>query len=212
LVESLFGPGVCVAEAVPELVDDRLFPAEYEYIRRAAPRRRAEFGVARLCARRALAELGVGPVPIVPGPDRAPEWPPGVAGSISHTDGLCAAAVARVPAVRALGLDLEALRPVEPATIDRVLTAHERAWLERQPEVERQRLALMLFSAKEAFYKCQYAVTREFLDFREVEVDPDVEARTFEVRVVRPGWPADAARASGRFAFTDRLVACGVQW
>jgi 4'-phosphopantetheinyl transferase EntD len=203
---------VCVAEAVPELVDDRLFPAEYDYIRGAAPRRRAEFGAARLCARRALAELGVDPVPLVPGPDRAPSWPSGVAGSISHTDGLCAAAVARVPQVRALGLDVEALRPVEATTIDRVLTARERAWLDRRPAAARERLALMLFSAKEAFYKCQYAITREFLDFPDVEVEPDLEAGTFEARVVRSGWPADAARASGRFAFTDRRVACGVQW
>src|SRR5258708_1959162 len=69
-----------------------------------APRRPHEFERGRACAHRALERLGV------PGPvgrndeTRGPLWPPGVAGSITHTRAL---AVAAVMHGAALGIDLE---------------------------------------------------------------------------------------------------------
>jgi 4'-phosphopantetheinyl transferase EntD len=55
----MLGPEFAIAVAVPTLVDDQLFPEERLYLARAVPKRRAEFGSARICARRANAEPGV---------------------------------------------------------------------------------------------------------------------------------------------------------
>ena len=109
MIASLFRAEAVVVEAPPSLVDDLLLPDERAYIRGAAPGRRAEFGTARVLARRALAALGLPPVSLVPRADRAPVWPAGVAGSIAHGAGRCAVVLERSPPVRAVGLDIEAV-------------------------------------------------------------------------------------------------------
>ena len=209
---GLFGEDVYLAEAVPALVDDQLFPAEREYIRGAVPKRRAEFGTARVCARRALVALGADPIPLVPGADRAPTWPSGVVGSISHTDGYCVAAVTRSPPARSIGLDVETLRVLDPSLAEIVLTPRERAWLRDRPASSRSELGLLCFSAKEAFYKCQYRVTGTFLDFLDVEIQVAQAQGRFDVRVLEPGWRPNGASGSGRFAFEGNRVMCGILW
>ena len=57
-----------------------------------APRR--EFVTARICARRALAELGVADAAIPRGPAGSPIWPARVVGSLTHCVGFRTAAVA----------------------------------------------------------------------------------------------------------------------
>jgi hypothetical protein len=80
---------------------------EEELIGRAVEKRRREFGTARACARRALADLGRVPAPIVRGEKGAPVWLDGVVGSITHCAGYRGAAVAEARDVRALGIDAE---------------------------------------------------------------------------------------------------------
>jgi len=77
----LFSPRVVTAEAVPALVDAQLHPDELAAVERAVPKRRAEFGTARLCARRALSSLGFEPAALLPHEGREPRWPPGAVGS-----------------------------------------------------------------------------------------------------------------------------------
>jgi len=71
-----------------------------------------------------------------------------------------------------LGLDIEVAAAVAPDLWSRVATPRELAWLEAQAPSERRRLATVLFSAKECFYKarqnmspsCQTAVTNAGYD------------------------------------------------
>ncbi|MGJ4889475.1 4'-phosphopantetheinyl transferase family protein [Bradyrhizobium sp. HKCCYLRH3099] len=210
-IENLFqSPVVAVASSL-SLADHGLFPEERAYVENAVAKRRAEFGTARILARKALAELGAAPVPLVPGPDRAPVWPQGYTGSMSHCADFCAVAVARSREVRSLGLDVEDLRQLDPSLLELVLTPTERRWLQAQPEDVRPMLPITLFSAKEAYYKCQYPITRGFLDFQDVELAIDPGAGTFEARVVRAGWPDAVARLGGRFVVADGRVHCGLE-
>ena len=39
------------------------------------------------------------------------------------------------------------------------------------PEAQRQAAATLIFCIKEAFYKCQYTLTREYLGFGDVRVE-----------------------------------------
>ncbi|WBY09845.1 hypothetical protein PIB19_07695 [Sphingomonas sp. 7/4-4] len=60
-IRALFGPGVAVATARAVATGDGLFAEEQRYIAEVGATRQAEFGTARICARRALAELGIAP-------------------------------------------------------------------------------------------------------------------------------------------------------
>ncbi len=94
MIADILPPQVAVAEEFGDLPDVRLFPDEEAVIANAVDKRRREFATARACARTALAKLGVPAAPIVPGSRGAPQWPPGVVGSITHCAGYRASAVA----------------------------------------------------------------------------------------------------------------------
>jgi 4'-phosphopantetheinyl transferase EntD len=207
-LRDLFGCDVEVAQAAPALVDDALYAAEREIVANAVAKRRAEFGVGRLCARRALAALGVAEGPILANRDRAPVWPDGVVGSITHTHGYCAAVVARASAARSLGLDAERDVALKASLEEDVCTPSERAWLDRQPRSERGRLGILFFSAKEAFYKCQHPITGTFLSFADVDIALRLESATFEVTGVRKtGSEWSSVRGvRGRFVRGEGLV------
>jgi 4'-phosphopantetheinyl transferase EntD len=93
-----------------------------------------------------------------------------VIGSITHTADYCAAAVASRAFVTSIGIDVEKLNHDCAWPIDLICTQSERAQLEKEDANDRVPLIARLFSAKEAFYKCQYPVTREFLDFQDVSI------------------------------------------
>jgi 4'-phosphopantetheinyl transferase EntD len=198
---SMLGPGIAVAVATPMLVDDQLFADERQYISRAVEKRRAEFGTARVCARHALAELGVATCSLVPNTDRSPHWPFGIVGSISHTTGCCAVAVTRASQVIGLGIDVEFDTPLQPELISIICTTTERRWLDRCDRPAGAWLSKLLFCAKEAFYKCQYGTTRTPIDFRDVELHVDMATETFSVAGIAhqgPQWDL-VRQASGKF-------------
>lgn len=207
-IAPLFGPHCITEEAVPRLVDDELFAEERAHIARAVDKRRAEFGMARVCARRALARLGIPPQPLVPNEDRAPRWPAGVVGSITHTKGYCSVVVARSEHCRSVGLDAEQDVPLSEALIAKICTPSERAFLRERAECD----AIVYFAAKEAYYKCQYPLTKSYLDFQDVELEVDFERATFRGRVIKPTVPKPAwiDRLSGRFLRQRGLVLCGL--
>jgi 4'-phosphopantetheinyl transferase EntD len=203
LVARLFAPGVAAAELHEDGDASLLYPAEAACCAGFARRRIADFAAGRLCARRALAELGVLDFPITVNADRSPGWPPGVTGSISHTDGFrCAAAG---PEVRfgSIGVDVEIVGRVSGEIEALVFTPPEAAFLATLTGRRRALAATIVFSAKEAFYKCQYALTRQWLDFHDVTVElalPDPAGPASEIA----GWFRVAA-AQGRSALDRRI-------
>lgn len=152
-------------------------PEEDAAVAGAVEKRRREFAIGRTLARGLLAELGA-PVAALPRrPNRVPAWPDGVAGTITHTDDVALAAVAR--GAIGLGLDVEKADPL-PESLSRLIVRPDEARA-MTPE-----LAKVVFSAKEAFYKAQYRHTETLLDFLDVSLHLDVGARRFEVEVHHP--------------------------
>lgn len=199
-LSPLFGADVVTAQGKPELVDDQLYPEELASIARAVPKRRAEFGAVRVCARRALAELGIAAQSLAPHPDRAPRWPEGIVGSLTHTASYCAAVVAKASAVRSVGVDAERERTLEPELRRMICTEREQQLLAAED-------AIVCFAAKEAFYKCQYPLTGRYLDFLDVEVD--FEGGKFTVSIIKPG--VEQFGGAGKFLRRDGLVLCGYE-
>ena len=199
---SILDRDVVLEAAAPAANLDELFPDERRYVETGswAPARQREFAAARGCARRALRRLGVEPCALVPHADRSPRWPQGIVGSISHTRELCLVALARHGRLASLGVDVERVTAAGTDVEELVCTAAERRWLDAQAASQRERNIRLLFSAKESFYKCQYPLTRTFLDFQEIELAIDVGGGSFAVR------NSDLAAARGRWIWLDDVV------
>ena len=179
--------------------------AEQEAIAGAAQTRIEQFTAGRVCSRIALGRLGVATTtPVLRGEDRAPIWPPGFVGSISHTDTWCAAAVARVEDVRSIGIDLEPATPLKESLWRRVCTPKERDWLHAlsAPGLTGK----VIFSAKESVYKCQYPITSKFLGFQAVQLElGDESFRAVFEQEAGEFKPGDVM--TGRYLVEDGLVA-----
>lgn len=180
--------------------EDGLLDPEPEAVQRAVQKRRAEFAAGRRAARLALRGAGYDAVAIPKGAHRAPVWPEGLVGSLSHDGGLAIAGVAPLSRVAALGLDL-----AEAADFP----AHLRAEILRtEPEKRQSGLeARVNFSAKETVFKALYPIVQEYFGFGAVEVSPNMDAGLFDVRLRRSLGPyPEDARFQGRFAIVERRL------
>jgi len=82
VIEEILPAAVATAETFTDPADAMLFPREAAIVERASDKRRREFTAGRECARIALGKLGIAPVPILIGERGAPQWPPGIVGSL----------------------------------------------------------------------------------------------------------------------------------
>ncbi len=133
-------------------------------------KRLSDFSTGRYCAIKALEQLGIKDVLIPIGEDRAPFWPEGIVGSISHCDSLTGAIVAKNSDHISLGLDIEEIARVTRDLWDLVFTENEKNYLFRLSDEDILVQSTAIFSIKEAFYKFQHPLTKTFLDFLDVEV------------------------------------------
>jgi len=160
-----------------------LHPLELASAATMAPLRLAEFAQGRLHARMALARLGLTNASIPVGRDRAPVWPQGFVGSISHVPqdpaslraGHVIAVAARDSDCAGLGVDIERSARLLPEHWPTFLSVRELAWLVGRPVAQRDTLAHSLWSAKEAAMKA----VRRALDPQDVEIEVGTDARTF---------------------------------
>jgi len=210
VIEEILPPGVAAAEAFGDTAPALLFPAEEAAIARAVAKRRSEFATGRACARAALAKLGLPPVPIVPGPRGAPQWPAGVTGSITHCAGYRASAVARLSDVASIGLDAEPNDALPGGVLERIAVPQEQAWLPglaaAVPGVSWDRL---LFCAKESVYKAWFPLTRRWLGFEQAVITVDLRAGAFTAELLEPAEALDGRRVAsfaGHWLARDGLV------
>ena len=208
MIADLLPFGVASAEAFRDEPGEQPFPGEEQVIAHAVEQRRGEFITARRCARTALSRLGVPPVAILPGVRRAPQWPAGVVGSITHCTGYRAAAVAPAHLLAGLGIDAEPHEPLPEGVFGTVTVAAERAHLaelaRRAPGTHWDRV---LFTAKESVFKAWYPLTLRELGFEEAALTfgPD---GTFTAEVLAPD--PQLRGFSGRWRVSRGLVLTAV--
>lgn len=162
----------------------------------AVNKRRAEFLAGRLCAHRALFILnGKGGFPATR-KDRAPQWPQGCVGSITHSDTWAAALVAHQNNYLGLGLDIE--RRLSNTGGHKlaggIFTAGESARLARLPPEQLGLMVTLTFSLKESLFKALYPLVGKFLYFEHIELlDWDTTAGVARLRLLcelNSEWPA----------------------
>lgn len=146
--------------------------------------RQAEFRCGRSCARQAIlrakkrrhgwdADHRLLSRPVIGQlPSRAPSWPAGYVGSITHSRNWVWAAVASDQQLCGLGIDTE---PVADANIARQVApsiGHKNEWQSLDDALGWPHAALfsLLFSAKETFYKLWQPLTGLSFDFLDVSL------------------------------------------
>ncbi len=180
MIEALVPPGV--ATAVGDEIDlGGAHPAELALVDHAAPERRDHFLRGRACAHMALATVGLDGGPVLRD-GRAPAWPCGAVGSITHTDGYVAAVAAAGVTCRSIGIDAEQRLPLAARVAQRVHTHgelnHHRTL---DPAIP---WATIAFSIKESLYKAWNPLERRWLGHRDVEVT-FIDGDSAELRFLR---------------------------
>lgn len=201
-LRAMLPPGTALGQADPFAPATGLWPEEQAAMTRAIPNRQREFAAGRRAARAAMAALGLPPAPIPHGPDRAPVWPEGLTGTISHGAGLCFAVVARKRDLAGLGLDLESAIPLADDLMETICIRQERAH-HTAPLATR-----LIFCAKEATYKAQYARSRALLEFHDLAVTLTADATGFTATLTRHCSPFPQGTAfSGHLVIAEGLIA-----
>jgi len=137
-----------------------LYPDEKKLISSFSLGRKREFTAGRVLAREALVELERKPCSILSDKNGCPIWPDSIVGSISHKGRICTAFLGLKERVTSVGIDLELQEPLQQpmwssfATDEEVIQANVTNFSD-------ENFANMVFSAKEAFYKCIYPIARE---------------------------------------------------
>jgi 4'-phosphopantetheinyl transferase EntD len=173
-----------------------LLPTEAAAVAAAVPARVREFALGRTAARQAVWSLtgATGAIPV--GPERAPVWPVGVVGSISHARGHAVAVVGRRAAgLAGLGIDVELDRGVGDEELSVLATAAERARLDAEPDPGRRATyATVLHGAKECVHKVVQPATGVALEPTDADVVVDA-AGTWRATLLRGAGPIPAGAA-----------------
>ena len=137
-------------------------------VARSVRKRRAEYLAGRRAAVAALAGIGAQVSDLAIAPSRAPAWPAGYTGSITHAAGIAAAVAVREETMRGVGIDIEHVVAdgAFDAIVKSVIDGAERAVLGGLARRLGEAMALTIaFSAKESFYKATAATVGRVFDF-----------------------------------------------
>ncbi|MGZ5363763.1 MAG: 4'-phosphopantetheinyl transferase PptT [Mycobacterium sp.] len=205
------GHALAAAEMYTDPPELAPLPEEEPLIAKSVAKRRNEFITVRYCAREALGELGVAPVPILKGEKGEPCWPDGIVGSLTHCEGFRGAAVARRDAIRSVGIDAEPHDVLPKGVLDAISLPGERTELQALPSgLHWDRI---LFCAKEATYKAWFPVAHRWLGFEDAHITFDVDGNGtsggFESRImIDPSVPSGPPlqTLSGRWSVRDGLT------
>jgi enterobactin synthetase component D len=146
-----------------------LTPSNFNLSSAAGTKRKNEFFSGRWCATQCLIQKNEHNFTIQIGEDRAPIWPAGIIGSISHSNRLAAALLDESTSCLAIGLDIQ---PLSPQTLAQDLkkTILHPLEIKRFEYQYDARLFDLIFSAKETLFKALYPSCSIFFDHQDAEV------------------------------------------
>ena len=173
-IRAALAPGLVTGAADPKMLHPVL-PGEA--LSGAVPSRLAEVSAGRTAARNAMGQLGHKPLAVPIGPDRAPVWPAGLTGSVSHCAGVCVAVLGPRAHWSGIGIDVEPDQELETSLWPTILHPEELAFVQSGYD------ALRIFVAKEAVYKAQYSKTQTLFDFHALSMTVDGAAFSAQFQI-----------------------------
>lgn len=135
----------------------------------ARAKRKNEFYSGRWCAAQCLINKNEDKLAVQIGADRAPIWPVGVVGSISHSDQQAAALIDHTQHCLGIGLDIQA-NSSQALANDLKTTILHPLEITRFNHQYNAQLFDLIFSAKESLYKALYPRCTIFFDHQDAEV------------------------------------------
>lgn len=162
-------------------------------IARSVHRRQAEFFFGRCAARFALSALlndeYQAQQSISIGALGAPQWPPGIIGSISHNNVKVAAVACKQDQVRGIGIDIEAMIGPESrnAIIGSVIDVDELSLVQAVSRLTSiDELLTIAFSAKESLYKGLFNEVKQYIDFDVAKIaEIDLSSQIITLRLAK---------------------------
>lgn len=182
------GYGVCRLDNAPEP-----WPEEIAALGRAVDARRREFAAGRAAARDALRMVGHAPVALPVGHGRAPVWPKGMCGSISHGGGVAVATCVPAGEIVGIGVDVEPAAPLPCDLRPEILHGRDL----NESGLDDGLAARIIFSAKESLFKAQFPSTGLWLDFEDAAIT--LHASGFAARILD-------LKIAGRWAIVEGVV------
>ncbi len=158
-------------------------------IERSVVKRQAEYLAGRRVAREALCRAGIAQVDLPIGPSRAPLWPSGYVGSISHCERLAVAIAVSSKSmnIRGVGVDIECIVGEAALAAIRnqaVTTKEERSCRALARSLGDAAAATIAFSAKESFYKAISARVNRIVEFEALKIiDVDIRCQVIVARI-----------------------------
>jgi len=187
-LKDLFSSSVAITETRNAKIDAPFLSlAERTYLENVSQNRKREFIAGRFCAHEAMVLANIPPENIQIGRKGEPIWPSNIVGSITHSHGYAAAAVARRSDIISLGLDAEIDEPLSSRVLRRISNAQEQEWAKGAGGTLVQHPGKVLFSAKEATYKAWYPITHDWLGFKEALINFHDQENTFTVHIQKNG-------------------------
>lgn len=205
LCREVASPGCVFAGGLIDKLQEPLAADERSDIENAVLKRQREFIAGRTSARMALMQMGYTNQPVPRSASRAPLWPEGVVGSISHNSHYCVAVTSLSSLYTGIGIDIESPVGLSPDLVNLVCTPSEREFLSHRSGPVRGKLAKLFFSAKESVYKCIFPIFSEQLEFTDVEIALNIDARTFQAKVTT-GTHGTVENINGHFASSAHLL------
>ncbi|MCX8964994.1 4'-phosphopantetheinyl transferase superfamily protein [Erwinia psidii] len=162
------------------------------HLNRAVTKRRAEYLASRVCVRHALSLTGIDGFILHNDANRAPIWPPGIVGSLSHTDSWIGLIVGQSSCAKLLGVDCEWVIPQARAhELQKMIISTDEKNVLQQSGLADAVALTVAFSLKESLYKALFPRIRQFMDFKDAEiVASNADASRVCLRLVRH-FPAD---------------------
>lgn len=134
-------------------------------------KRQREFRQGRTFAKSLLRQLGCD-AEVGTNDDRSPAWPEGFVGSISHSQNWMWTVVGQQSELASIGIDTEAVvsQETRQQLLFEIATDQEWEAFGNSPLTPEQ-IFSVVFSAKEAFYKCCYPLVKQYFGFEHAIVD-----------------------------------------
>lgn len=151
----------------PDLFDYYQIPPPLD-ISKSVNKRQAEFLAGRVAATEALKQIDPSSheMDIKVSENRAPKWPEGIIGSITHSSSIAASVVSDVKSVGYLGIDIEDNldEEVRIQISDQIHSAEESKVL-TSLGINNAQATTLIFSAKEALFKALFQYVNEYFGF-----------------------------------------------
>jgi 4'-phosphopantetheinyl transferase EntD len=140
-----------------------------ESLAKAVPKRKAEFLAGRIVVREAMKIMALPMIDIPIGMNRAPCWPEGVVGSITHSGNQVFCILSKKN--NAIGIDYEeVISGEDAANIQRSIVSEEEVSLFGEVNSDYNKVLTLAFSAKESLFKALYFSVRKYFDFLDVTI------------------------------------------